>query len=962
MKRYRARHVVPIVCALVTLSIVAPNPAQAGLTDISVTGRVTDPSGRPLENVHISDGNDWTLSDSFGAFSIDEALGSSFTLSASKPGLATAYKSATALVGTTVEFQLYYVLSATLSPNVFNNNPPKTLAISVTSYAPTSSCVTWTNTQTGSVVSLSLANSVPGGESTWNGSYAVPAGTADGSYSYSVVAKDLCPGTQLSTRLERSYIVDSSPPILRGITPIDGSNASVSPLKIHALVQDFVAGVDPLSLAVSVTDLGTASNPSSITTNLAVTSFRSDVGLLEAESFSTQDMHRYSIRIAAADKAGNTLSTTSSFLSNRWTSLGTPELNISTKQATQGDLDAVNQKRQWTFPEVSLTSEAIRMHVSGSQSAGWGTVPVYAYLRDVIVRYKVAGSQNDLFYVPITQASPAWPGEFIFGQQVALIDTSTNLIGGADVTAQRATVDLGSLTVNLPVQAEEPTIDLNGAGTYIYGPGQVVESGYLIDPICVDTLTGQRCTPGVPDPNVDPCLKLPQLCNLPATDWIKAYVTDDEAATSALITKKMNDSIDPCITAPTESIAYCYADKATSTLNLYFPTVLAATEDPAATGKALPWVELSQLAWWQVGLPSSRPDPGSVPLPHCSRAGSLYSCDTGTLSLWATSAGADPTTQAQATTWFNGICQNAYCSPASAFDGWTNYSDVALYGPNAGQTQASASWSSSQNGEKCVDSNGGEQSANSKKCKQLASLWIVDSQYSKDSPTHYLYSWVTRTRGFIDGPEENLGIGGSAPDDSENSSFYWNLGTQQEWLFAFRQRASHDNYGGCHLYWDTEHLDNVSSGSQPCESGYGGCSYNSVTPFFGWGLQGQWKGTGVMGRYSQGWYYNEATGCSPPNYSVYGFEHRIVGAGIQIKVVENTTPYQATPAPVRATFVHRWTPWSQGACKGAVLAAAMIASARLGRAISIASLFFSCDIAFGDKNWKLVVGPAKGKL
>lgn len=338
---------------------VATLPAQSAIGDIPVTGTVTDKAGTPLQGVKVSDGRKWSWTDSEGRFSINEPATSGFILTASKTGLVSESFWGTAFPGTIVDFRLFYILSTSLSPEAFNNFAPKTITITVKSYAPRHSCVTWTDIATGNQVELMLSGDSVGGESAWIGSYSVPSETVDSKYATSTIVKDCTTTVALTRPFNKTYKVDSVSPFLRAITPLNRGNASMSPLRVHALVQDGLSGVNPASVTMALADLGTKEAPSSSPLSVGIDSFRADIGLLVSQAFTTTDLHIYEVKLSAADVAGNSFSTTTTFLANRWGVLEQTDVRLNHGDPIEGPINLEKGTKRWTFPDIMVSVDPL---------------------------------------------------------------------------------------------------------------------------------------------------------------------------------------------------------------------------------------------------------------------------------------------------------------------------------------------------------------------------------------------------------------------------------------------------------------------------------------------------------------------------------------------------------------------------------------------------------------------------
>lgn len=223
-------------------------PAIAGLTDIPVTGTVKDRAGTGLAAVKVNYGTRQAWTDSSGNFTINLPAGQSFTLYATKTGLESESQSGTAWPGTEVHFEMYYKLNHWQTPSVFNNSSPVTITVMAKSYAPPStSCLSWTDQASGTNVSLQLSNGVPGGESTWTGTYVVPATHRDGTFGTWAVSRDCSSGTDLTYTSGSSYLIDSVAPVidLNSLVPRAGDDTTFVKQPLILSASDAGSGLDP---------------------------------------------------------------------------------------------------------------------------------------------------------------------------------------------------------------------------------------------------------------------------------------------------------------------------------------------------------------------------------------------------------------------------------------------------------------------------------------------------------------------------------------------------------------------------------------------------------------------------------------------------------------------------------------------------------------------------------------------
>lgn len=86
-KIFLFRILVPLAASL---AIALGVPAHAAITDVPVTGTVTDEAtGDPIEGVRIDDGRKWVYTDDAGRYTIQEPMLSGAVLSAQKTGYKT---------------------------------------------------------------------------------------------------------------------------------------------------------------------------------------------------------------------------------------------------------------------------------------------------------------------------------------------------------------------------------------------------------------------------------------------------------------------------------------------------------------------------------------------------------------------------------------------------------------------------------------------------------------------------------------------------------------------------------------------------------------------------------------------------------------------------------------------------------------------------------------------------------
>ena len=203
--------------AAVTSLLFSPNTGHAAAVNTplvslppleTIHGRVSDPIGRPLKNVAVSDGNHVAYTDAFGEYVINESTPGSYQMVASRLGLdPLAPRTVTPIDALKpVDFVATYRLGNWVSPNRFAADTPTALSVSVASYAPTDSCVFWRDAASNATLTLG-SPTTRFDETTWTSAFptdALPAGT----YETTAWATD-CQGRLLTLVRSAYYVVSS---------------------------------------------------------------------------------------------------------------------------------------------------------------------------------------------------------------------------------------------------------------------------------------------------------------------------------------------------------------------------------------------------------------------------------------------------------------------------------------------------------------------------------------------------------------------------------------------------------------------------------------------------------------------------------------------------------------------------------------------------------------------------------
>lgn len=432
------RKLLTIFSTVLILATATVSSASASLGDIPITGTVKDKAGAPLVGVLVSDGTHWDETDTLGQFEVQRAVGQSFVLTASRTGLVALSKSATALPGTTVTFELFYSINSSLSPGVFFNGPPKVMTLSLSSYAPSSSCLRWRDLDSGAVLQLQLANPIPGGASAWAGSFPVPGITPDGTHLTEAWAETCNSSIRLSPVVQSPYTTDSVPASIdiSSISPPDGANTVFSAQPLLARVSDDRSGVNPASISFKLID--ESSSPTQVVSYSATVS----AGWARTAPVTLVSGHSYKIEIIAADRAGNaTVASQRDGFSLFPVTPSSGLAQITETVCSVGEINLQTQSRPVSCPNVPLTFSDTSVHLSGTRHG-----PGKAFVEH---RVLLGGAKLTTSIAGVQQSQSAYPSGTSKTESLAF-DVPDAGNTASDQSVQGRVLNLGTLTTTVP--------------------------------------------------------------------------------------------------------------------------------------------------------------------------------------------------------------------------------------------------------------------------------------------------------------------------------------------------------------------------------------------------------------------------------------------------------------------------------------------------------------------------------
>ncbi|MEO7804200.1 MAG: Ig-like domain-containing protein [Actinomycetota bacterium] len=289
---------------LVALLLQSPSNA-VGLV---ITGVVTDKLGSNLVGASVTDGAQTVLTDADGRYTLVETNPAKYTITSSKIGYVSDSKRVDTLNNVAdVNFSLLFEISAAVSPKYFNA-VPQDLTASASSLAP-SNTVLVANFPGGFILTL-VHQGISEGTNNWLAIRNIGTGSSDGAYNVSFQGK--VSGTAVTPLRTLTYFLDRAPPVLSSAAASpNGSNAlatrSASPL-ISMTALDPLSGVDPTSVTASVQDSQgnvLSAGGGSYASNKVSYQVPASAALVDGS---------YTATFGVNDRAGNSASSTSSFL------------------------------------------------------------------------------------------------------------------------------------------------------------------------------------------------------------------------------------------------------------------------------------------------------------------------------------------------------------------------------------------------------------------------------------------------------------------------------------------------------------------------------------------------------------------------------------------------------------------------------------------------------------------------
>ena len=462
-----------IATAVATCSLVGQGAGFADpLTDplYHFYGDVTDPIGRAVPGVTVSDGAKNTTTDSLGGYRLGERdVNKTFRLTASKAGMDAVSKDVTVIapIDTRADFTLQYRTSASLRDTTLSGISGGDTVLDVTTYAPNpglpgetggKSCVTVTDSGVGTTTSATFVGFAADGAAKWEWTLGVNAGDDERSGVLTAKVATCDSATVLTRTASATYVIDNTPVTIADIQPRDGSNtAHAASQVVSATIRDLGgSGVDPASITVDVVDTTTG-----VSRRLTGLSYNATTGRVTAAPISLTLGHRHRVAISAADRSGNGLSfgqrtDADGGVYAMQVTLPKVDVAIPTTTCTLGDANLQTQSKSVTCENVVLNAVPDgAVTLSGSGRTGVGFVELTAPIQNARVSHYVGGAK-------IGEVAPTYePG--VTGYTALRYAVTAASDAEITVTPSGRTVVLGKVTATVPMAATSATLAYTGS-------------------------------------------------------------------------------------------------------------------------------------------------------------------------------------------------------------------------------------------------------------------------------------------------------------------------------------------------------------------------------------------------------------------------------------------------------------------------------------------------------------------
>lgn len=470
----------PAVALLAAIGLFSSMPAaHSSPSFLKISGIVNDPSGRALQGVTVSDGDQSSLTDANGYYSIQEVQFGTYFITAGRAGLtsATAVVTLTALSpNANQDFELKYTSTLAVDA-IYRSTAAGTATVTATlethapdpgtAGTPGTSCASITDTRTSLTTSMTHSGS-NGNRTVWTATTTLPLASPEGTFTLTGKVTDCGSDTQIDTGAGAQYVIDNTPPGIdaASLTPGDLANTMFAAQPLLARIVDAgPAGVDPASLKFQLSD-----QEANTTIEYRGPEVRYDPatgwGRTQAPLV-LMPSHNYTALVSVADRAGNATAPTWTFRSIA-IDFAMANVAIDTPGIRTGQAGAGPTTEQWRFfPQLAIEASAGSFN-HGSMHSGWGTLSSRVPLGTASISVVIDGQ---------TQEWPIRPYAVEETRDV-LHQFSYTLPSGLPRTTRvvGTTVWLPEILIDLPITATDATLALATSTL------QVVPAGVCPDP------------------------------------------------------------------------------------------------------------------------------------------------------------------------------------------------------------------------------------------------------------------------------------------------------------------------------------------------------------------------------------------------------------------------------------------------------------------------------------------------